>query len=377
MDFTYSEEREMLKKVARDFLADKYPKKLVRELENDEKGYSTELWQAMAELGWTGIIFPQKYGGNDMTFQDLAVLLEEMGRACFSAPFFSTVVLGGLMILDVGNEAQKQQYLPGIADGQLILSLALMESDARYNAASIKTSAVFDGSDYIINGTKLFVPDAHIADYILCVARTTGEAEAENGISMFIVDAGSPGINISMLKTIAGNKLCELTFDNVRVPAGNILGELNKGWSGVQKLIDRAAIAKCCEMVGGMQAVLEMTVEYAKQRVQFGAPIGSFQAIQHHCANMLSDVDSSKVVTYEAVWKISTGLPCTIEAAMAKAWVSEAYRRIVFLATQVHGGVGIMKDHDMPLYLRRAKAAELAFGDAGFHRKAVAHELGF
>jgi alkylation response protein AidB-like acyl-CoA dehydrogenase len=375
LDLSFSEEREMLRKSARDFLLDKCPKKLVREMEKDNKGYSPQLWQDMAELGWMGIVFPEKYGGNDMTFEDLSVLIEEMGRACLPGPYFSNVILGGLTILDVGSEEQKREYLPGIAGGKLILTLALTEPSAGYDSSSIKVKANRDGSDYIISGTKLFVPDAHVADYILCVARTSDTPEAENGISIFIVNTMSPGLSCSVLKTIAHNKPGELIFDQVRVPKENILGDLNNGWSEVQKIIERAAVAKCCEMVGGMQVVLEMTVEYAKQRVQFGAPIGSFQAIQTHCANILMDVDSSKVITYEAAWRLSKGLTYAKEAAMAKAWVSDAYRRIVILATQVHGGVGIMEDYDMQLYLKRAKAAELAFGDARFHRKTLARKL--
>jgi len=377
VDFSLSEEQEMLKKVARDFLTDKCPKKLVREMEKDEKGYPPELWQEIAGLGWMGLIFPEKYGGSDMTFADLAVLLEEMGRACLPGPFFSTVILGGLSILGAGSDKQKEEYLPKIAGGQAIFTLALTEPSAGYDAASIQVKASADDDAYIINGTKLFVPDAHIADYLLCVARTSDTARAEDGITIFIVDARSPGITCTVLETIAHNKLCEVVFDQVKVPGENILGKLNEGWSQVQRIIERAALAKCCEMVGGMQAVLEMTVEYAKQRVQFGVPIGSFQAIQHHCANILSDLDSSKIITYEAAWRLDKGLPCTTETAMAKAWVSDAYKRIVSVATQVHGGAGIIEDHDMPLYFRRAKDAELAFGDARFHRKTVADELGF
>ena len=375
MDVSLSEEQEMLRKSARDFLTDKCPKSLVREMEEDEKGYSPAMWTEMAELGWMGLAFPEKYGGADMNFLDLAVLLEEMGRACLPGPYFSTVVLGGLPILDIGSEKQKQEYLPKIASGELSFTTALAESSARYDVASIEVKATIDDNAYTINGTKLFIPNAHIADYILCVTRTGDGTEPEDGITIFIVDAKSPGINCTVLKTIANGKLCEVVFDQVRVPKENILGQVHQGWDEVQKTIERAAVAKCCEMVGGMQKVLEMTVEYAKQRVQFGRPIGSFQAIQHHCANMLMDVDGSRIVTYEAAWRLSKGLPCTEEAAMTKAWVSDAYRRIVILGEQIHGGVGIMEDHDMPLYFRRAKAAELAFGDARFHRKTVAHGL--
>jgi alkylation response protein AidB-like acyl-CoA dehydrogenase len=375
MDPRLSEEQEILRTSARDFLTEKCPKALVREMEKDEKGYSPELWKEIAGLGWTGLIFPEKYGGGDMDFVSLVVLLEEMGRACFQGPFFSSVVMGGLSILDMGTEEQKQEYLPDIISGKTIFTMALTEPIGGYTAASIKVKATASNGDYIINGTKLFVPDASNADYMLCVART--DDKAEDGITVFIVDAKSPGISITVLDTVAKDKLCEVVFKDVKVPAKNILGKLNQGWSEVKKIIDQAAVAKCGEMLGGMQAVLDMTVPYVKERIQFEVPVGVFQAIQHHCVYMLIDVEGSRASTYEAAWRISTGRPYALEAAITKAWVSDAYNHVVALGTQAHGGVSIMEDHDLPRYFRRAKAAELILGDAKFHRKTVARELGF
>ncbi len=376
MNFGLSEEQEILRKMARDFLTEKCSKKLVKEIEDSEKGYSPELWQEMAGLGWMGLVFPEKYGGGNMSFLDLSVLLEEMGRACLPGPFFSTVVLGALPILDTGNEEQKAEYLPKIAGGKAIFTLALTEPGAKYDAASIAVKATADNNDYIINGTKLFVPDAHIADYLLCVARTDEQAKPESGISIFIVDAKSPGISYTVLKTIAKDKLCEVIFDRVRVPKRNILGQLNQGWGEVQKIIERAAVAKCCEMVGCLQQVLEMTVDYAKERKQFDRPIGSFQIIQHYCSNMATDVDGSRFVTYQAAWMLSEGLPCTKEMAIAKAWTGEAYERVIALAHQIHGAIGVTMDHDLQFYTRRGKANALTFGDGDFYQEIVAQEMG-
>ena len=376
MNFTLSEEQEMLRKMARDFLADKCPKTLVREMEEDEEGYSPELWREMAELGWMGMVFPEEYGGSSMSFLDLSVLLEEMGRACLPGPFFSTVVLGGLPILNAGNGEQKQKYLPQIASGEIIFTLALAEASAQYDADSIAVKATADNDTYVINGTKLFVPDAHIADYLLCVTRTNEQAEAENGITIFIVDATSPGISCTPLKTMAGDKQCEVVFDQVRVAKDNILGQLDQGRGVVRKVIEQAAVAKCCEMLGGMQQVLEMTVDYAKERRQFDRPIGSFQVIQHYCANMATDVDGSRFSTYQAAWRISQGLPCAKEVAIAKAWMGEAYGRVITLAHQIHGAIGCTIDHDLQFYTRRGKAAELTFGDGDFYREIVAQEMG-
>ncbi len=377
MKLTLSEEQEMLKKSARDFLTEKCPKKLIKEMEESETGYSAELWQEMAELGWMGLAFPEKYGGGGMTFLDLSVLLEEMGRACLPGPFFSTVVLGGLPILDVGSEEQKQEYLPKLARGEKIFTLALTEPGYQnYDVASIAVKATCDNSDYVINGSKMFVPDAHIADYLLCIARIKEQAEHEDGSTIFLVDAKNPGIGYTVLKTIAGDKLCEVVFDQVRVPRDNILGQVNQGWREVQKTIQRAAVAKCCEMIGNIQQVLEMTLDYAKERKQFGRPIGSFQIIQHYCADMATDVDGARFSTYQAAWMLSEGLPCTKEVAIAKAWVGEASQRVITSAHQIHGAIGVTMEHDLHFYTRRAKASELTFGDANFYREIVAQEMG-
>ena len=371
MDFDLSEEQEMLRKAARDFLTTECPTSLAKEIVKDDKGYSPDLWRKMAELGWMGLIFPEQYGGEGGKFHDLAVLLTEMGRACLPGPFFSTVVLSGMTILEVGNEQQKQELLPAIARGDTIITLALTEPSAKYSIDGISVRATADGDGYIINGTKLFVPDALVADYIICVART-----GEEGITLFLVDSKSPGLDRSLLQTIAGDKQCAVTFNKVKVPAQNIIGELDQGWLGVEKLLSKAAVAKCAEMIGGTQRVLEMTVDYAKERVQFGRPIGSFQAVQHHCANMVTDVDISRLLTYQAAWKITEGLPHSKDVAAAKAWVSDAYSRVAALGHQVMAGVAFMEDHDMPLYFKRAKAAEVVFGDADFHREVMAKEIG-
>jgi len=375
MDLGLSEPQEMLRKIARDFLSTECPKQLVREMEEDEKGYSPELWQKVAELGWQGLPFPEQYGGGEGTFLDLAVLLEEMGRACLPGPFFSTVVLGGLTILDVGSEEQKQEFLPQIASGQRIMTLALTESSARYDATGIAVKVAVNNGQYVINGTKLFVPDAHVADWIICVARTRKEEKPENGITLFLVRSGSQGMVCNLLSSLARDKQCEVIFDNFRVPKENMLGEADQGWAEVSRVLQRAALAKSIEMVGGAQQVLEMTVNYAKERVQFDRPIGSFQAIQHHCANMAVDVDTARLLAYQAAWKLSEGLPCEMEVALAKAWTSEASRRVASLGHQVHGAIGFTLDHDMQLYSRRAKAAEVAFGDADFYREKLAREL--
>ena len=376
MDLGLSEEQEMLRTSARDFLQKECPKQLVKQLDESDEGHSPELWGKMAELGWIGLVFPEEYGGSGGSFLDLVILLEEMGYNVLPGPFFSTVVLGGLPVLAAGNDEQKKEFLPKVANGGMILTLALTEPTARYDAASVKTTAVARNGEYVINGTKLFVSDANVADYFLCVARTKEGASPEDGITIFLVDAGTPGVECTLLKTLARDKQCEIIFDNVSVPGANILGELDQGWPIVADILQKATVAKCAEMVGGAQAALEMAVSYAKERIQFGRPIGSFQAIQHYCANMVTDVDGSRFITYKAAWKVSEGLPATMDVAVAKAWTSEAYGRVTLLGHQIFGAIGFTMDHDMHLYYRRAKSSEIMFGDGNFQRAIVAQELG-
>ncbi|MDZ4246866.1 MAG: acyl-CoA dehydrogenase family protein [Dehalococcoidia bacterium] len=376
MDFGFTEEQEMLKKMARDFLTSRCPKKLVREMEKDEKGYSPEIWKEMAELGFMGLAFPEKYGGGDGTFLDLAVLLDEMGRACLPGPFFPTVVLAGMAILEAGSETQKKELLPQIAQGKLIATLATTEDSPLYDASDISTSASEEGGNFVINGTKLFVQDAQTADLIIVSARTKKGSENKEGISLFLVKKGTAGVTTTPLMTIAADKQAEVVFNKVVVPKENLLGELHNGWPVLGKVLQYAAAAKSVEMLGGVQQVLEMTVSYAKERVQFGKPIGTLQAIQHYCADMAIDIDGCRLIIYQAAWALNENMPCAKEVALAKAWVSDAYQRCLISAHQIHGAIGFTEDHDLPLYYRRAKAAELAFGDADVHRETVACEIG-
>jgi alkylation response protein AidB-like acyl-CoA dehydrogenase len=338
----------------------------------DEQGHPLQLWQKMGQLGWMGMIIPEEYGGAGAGFIDLIVLLEEMGRACLPGPFFSTVVLGGLTVLEAGSEEQKQEILPKLAEGELLLTLALTEATATYAAEGIQTKATQTGEGFLIQGTKLFVPDAHVSDYLICAARTKETEISEEGITLFLVDPKSPGVSCTLLETIAGDKQCEVVFDNVRVPSRNVLGALNEGWPILDKVLEKAVVAQCAEMVGGARQVLEMTVEYATERMAFGHPIGSFQAIQHYCADMLVDVDGCSLLTYSAAWRLGEGLPAAQEVAMAKSLTNEKFKRIAALGIQIHGAIGFTEEHDLPLYFKRAKAWEISLGDTGFHLDKIA-----
>jgi len=375
MDFGLSEEQEMLRESAREFLERECPKTFVREMEQDEKGYSPELWKKMAGLGWMGLTFPEEYDGMGSDILSLTILLKEMGRALLPGPFVSTVVYGGLPILHYGTEEQKKNFLLPLAQGELIMTLAVTEPETQFGeilseAKELETKAVRNGDSYIITGTKLFVPDAHVADRFLCLA------SADEGTSLFLIDSKSQGVSCNLLQTLAWDKQCEVTLDNVAVPAINILGGVGKGWEIVERVGQWAALANCALILGGLEQVLEAAVSYAKERVQFERVIGSFQAIQHKCADMFIDIDGAKFLTHEAAWRLSQDLPAAKEISMAKAWTSDASRRVCLDGIRIHGGIGISADHDMQLYFRRAKAMEIAWGDGDFHRELVARNIG-
>lgn len=375
MNLDFTQEQKILRTTARDFLAKECPKKLVRELEESELGYSPEIWKKMAGLGWQGLVMPEEYGGSGMTFFDLALLVEEMGRNILPGPFLSTV-LCALAILEAGTEEQKREFLPKIAAGELILTLALTEPSASWKPQHISVQSVANGESYVINGTKLFVPDAHVADYLLVVTRTQEGGKPEEGITLFLVDAKSTGIRCEPQLTMGLDNKCEVVFESVAVPGDNILGELNHGWKIAQSTLMKAAAAKVAEMSGGCQAILEMTTDYVKERVQYGRPIGGFQIIQHYLADMWGYVDRTKCIAWEVNWKLSAGVATPFDVAVAKAWANEAYKWVAERGVQCHGALGTTREHDMGLYYRRAKVAELDYGDTDYQQEIVACELG-
>ncbi|MGA2464512.1 MAG: acyl-CoA dehydrogenase family protein [Thermodesulfobacteriota bacterium] len=370
MEFSLSEEQNILKNEVRRFLQNECPTELVKEMIEDEKGYSPILWKKMADLGWMGVFFEEKYGGTSGTFLDLSIILEEMGRALLPGPFFSTVALGGVTLMQSADEKLKQRFLPSVANGNNILTLALTEMEGSYSISEIESGAERKGSNYVLNGKKMFVPDAHIADYILFPARTDA-----NGISLFVVDAKSKGIDITPLVSLNLQKQSEVLFTDVYTPGENLVEKTGQGGGLIEDLWPLAVAAKCSEMLGAMQRVFEMTLDYAQKRQQFGRPLSAFQIIQHYLADMAIGLECSKFMTYQAAWKVSQGLPSRKEVAMAKAWSSDALKKIATMAHQIHGGIGFTKDQDLYLYFQYAKASEVTFGDANFQKEVVAREM--
>ena len=374
MDFGFNADQEMLRATARKFLENECTSQFVRARMAEDAGFTEEFWAKLAEQGWLGLIYPEQYGGAGLGFVDLTVLLEEMGRAVMPGPFFSTVLLGGLTILEAGSDAQMTEWLTKIAAGQARVTQAWTVPSARWDAAGVTTTARASGGGFVLSGTKLFVPDAHVAHGLVVVARTTEGPRAEDGVSLFLVPAGARGLGITLLPTMdQTRKLCEVTLNDVAVPAAALLGPQDGGWAPLQRVIQRATVALCAEMCGGAQKVLDMTTEYAKIRIAFGKPIGAYQGVKHKAADMLVDVENAKSLTYYAAWAVDENVPeAALAASMAKAYASDAYRKVAGTGIQLHGGIGFTWEHDLHLYFKRAKSSEFTFGDATYHREKVA-----
>ena len=370
MNFAFSEEQEELRRITRQFLESKSPETEVRRLMETTEGYDPAVWSQMAnELGLQSLVIPEEYGGQGFTYVELTVVLEEMGRALLAAPFYSTVVLATNAVLHSGDEAAKKEILPGIASGETIATLALTEPNGKWDLSGVEATATKSGDAWTIDGTKMFVLDGHVADLIIVAARTGA------GLSLFKVDGDAAGLTRTPLATMdQTRKQAKLEFSGV--PA-TLIGTDGGADEVLGRVLDLAVVALAAEQVGGAQKVLDMSVEYAKDRVQFGRPIGSFQAIKHKCADMLLEVESAKSAAYYAAWcaaELNDELPEV--ACLAKAYCSEAYFHSAAENIQIHGGIGFTWEHPAHLYFKRAKSSELLFGDPTYHRELLAQRLG-
>ncbi len=370
MNFAFSEEQEELRRAVRRFLDEKAPMTEVRRLMETDEGYDPAVWKQMAEqLGLQSLAIPEEYGGAGFSYVELIVVLEEMGRSLLCAPYYSTVALAANALMTSGDDAAKKDLLPGIASGETIATLAITEDSGRWDLDGITCSATRSGEGWVIDGQKMFVLDGASADLILVVAKTPG------GISLFSVDADAKGLSRTRLATMDQTRK-QARIDLSATPA-RLIGNEGQAASGITKTLDLAAVALAAEQVGGAQRCLDMSVEYAKTRIQFGRPIGSFQAIKHKCADMLLEVESAKSAAYYAGWTAaedSDELP--VVAALAKSYCSEAYFHAAAENIQIHGGIGFTWEHDAHLYFKRAKSSELFLGDPSYHRELLAQRIG-
>jgi alkylation response protein AidB-like acyl-CoA dehydrogenase len=374
MDVTFSKVQQDIAKEARRFLEKECPIDYARAMFEDDLGFRQDVWSKMAEMDWMGIRIPEAYGGLDMGQIDLALVLEQMGRAVLPGPFFSTVMLASEAIIEAGSHSQRDYYLPKIAKGEIKGTLALYEEDGGADPGYIQmqTRPIADG--FVLNGAKLFVLDAHVADFMIVAARTSNNTNLDRGVTLFIVDTETKGLSTTKLQGIDGTrKLCAVRFEDAPVKQTQILGELHGGWQPLSKVLQRAQVGLSAECVGGAQRAMEIAVAHAKIRHQFGKPLGAFQVIKHRCAQMFVEVESSRSLLFWASCLQDRGEPkeAALSASVAKAYCSESYTQVSRNVLQILGGTGFTWESDIHLYLKRAKFNEMAFGDPSFHREQV------
>jgi 3-oxocholest-4-en-26-oyl-CoA dehydrogenase beta subunit len=379
MDLSFTESQKMLKSSARDFMKRECAWTTIKQIDLTETGFSEELWRKIADMGWLGMIIPEAYGGMGSSLLDLAVIYEEMGQALVPSTCFSSSVLSTSVIIEAGTEEQKQHLLPEIAEGKQILTLAFTEPDYGWGPESVHLTATPKGSGFVLKGTKRFVHDAQVANQIICVARTQNNADPAKGISLFLVDKGAKGLSCRNLSAFSGEKFNELTFDSVEVPASNILGTKDNGWTALAKAFSRSTAVLCAYMVGGCQHLLELTVQYAQTRVQFNQPIGAFQWVQGYIVEQANQLERARWATYQALWKLDANKPQNEQdeaVALAKAVSSEAFLESGHLGHEVHAGVGVDKKYPLYLYSKKSKSLYSYLGDPNHHRKRLAQLLG-
>jgi len=374
MDVLPGEEEQMVKNLAREFLEAECPTSLAREMEKDDLGYPPELWKKIADLGWFGMSLPETYGGQGLPLSYLGLISEELGRVIAPVPFHSTMV-AALTIAASGTEQQKQSILPHVSSGDMILTWAFQELNPKLSPEAIRTTATETDDGYIIDGTKMFVDNYVSADKILIACRTSSATDKSEGLSMFIIDTNLSGMVETPLVTIAKDKQSKVKFDGVKISKDALVGEVGQGWGIAVDMLDRGTALLCAQMVGAARKDIEIGIEYAKNRVAFGRPIGAFQSVQHMCADMTIWVDGAQMLTYEALWKMDEGIPASVDVSQAKAFCNDKCQAAVRSSQVLHGGMGFMMEFDLHLWYRRVCAWTMRLGTSFEHRARVSKAL--
>jgi alkylation response protein AidB-like acyl-CoA dehydrogenase len=371
MDISLNEDQQRLFETALDFARNALTAEQIRKLEDTESGFAPAVWRSMAGMGWTGAPFPEQYGGSEAGFTELGLIVEALGQAAIPSPFFSTVIEAGMLLLDAGSAAQKQEWLPKIAAGDAILTTAIVEKGGSLEPEGVHTTISKSGKSLIVNGTKMFVRDAGATDAIICLGRS---GSAATDVTLVMIPRQTAGVSLRRLVAAGGEALWKVTFDNVKLEDTNVVGAFNAAWPHVAKLLQRGAAFKSAELAGIGQAALDLTLSYARTRIQFDKPIGSFQAVQHHCANMYRDVEVCRLLARQAV-ATAKDSNAIRETSMAKAKCSVAIPAVTRTAHQVHGAIAFYRNYPLELYYNRAVAAKATYGDALYHRRVLSRML--
>ena len=375
LDLGLTESEEMLKNTALDFMRRDAPKEVIQALQETDTGCTEELWRKVVELGWLGIVTPEQYGGTGNSLTSAGVLFEALGSGPLPGPYFSSGILGSLVVLEAGTEEQKRRILPAVARGEQILALALTEPEYSWEPGGVQTSAASKNGDFVLDGVKLFTVDAGAATHFIVAARTGKGADPARRLSLFLVDKKSDGVSVRRLPGFLAGRTFEVKLDGVRVPGSAMLGGKGKGWQALKRGIDKSIPVLCAYEVGGCQAVFQMALEYSRTRVQFSMPIGRFQRVQDMIIEMVNQADAARWATYEALWKLDTQRPAAESIHMAKAVASEAYWQVCTLAHQVFSGVSYSMEHPASFHTRASRHLYSYLGDPAYHRQQLARLL--
>jgi len=375
IDLNLSESEEMLRKGALDFLRRDAPNKVIQVLQGTDTGYTEDLWRKTAGMGWLGIIIPEQYGGTGNSLTSAGVLFEALGTGPLPGPYFSSGILGSLLVLEAGNEKQKKSVLPDVAEGKKILTLALTEPEYSWEPRGIQLSAEKNKDGFVLNGIKLFVMDAQAATHLIVAARTAKGTDPAKGISLFLVDRKSEGVSVRRLPGFLADSTFEVKLDSVKVPRSAVLGDIDGGWPALKQSIDKAIPVLCAYKVGGCQALFDMTLQYSRTRIQFGMPIGRFQRVQDMIIEMIDHLDAARWSTYEALWKLDTQRPAAESIHLAKTISSEAYWEVCNLAIRVFSGIGYSVDHPASFHLRASRRLYSYLGEPSYHRQQLGQLL--
>ena len=372
MDITFSAEHALLYQTAADFAREALSRSDIRALETGDIGFDRDVWRKMAALGWTAALLSPEHGGSGSGVVEMALIVEACGRAALPSPLFAAVVEAGWLLDHAGSASHRETWLDRIVSADAIATAAVLERRGEYEATQIDTSLEPAGAGYRVTGTKLFVRHAAAADAIICLARSGHEPE---DLRWVLVPSKATGVSIRRMPASGGEPLFEVVLDGVRVESSSLLGEPGRGWSLARQMQSLGACLKAAELVGIGKAALDLTIDYAKQRIQFDRPIGSFQAVHHHCADMYRDWQACRLLVYQAAARIDKGGSCAREVSLAKTKASEAIPAMTRLAHQIHGSIAYYRDYPLELYYHRALAAQVAYGDAFFHRRQLAGML--